>query len=720
MYWHLFCHATGMRNKKAVFAIFMLACGCGSDEEASVVAGFASNSTSVVLGCPVYASTNLQHRVIGSGSLVSGGETDVVTAELGWTNVVTLRVYAGSSDGAFAYSSQIQVSGIGVYPFAVIADANADGRNDIVLCDPGAGTTPGKILLLAQNADGTFTESSLVGSAWPVDAETADYDGDLIREVYVLASDQKLYRVEAGVTDLLTLSQPYRYLASGTFSSGAGRVLSAAVSASDSVDLLQVDAGSVSVWMSTILPGEAVAGLQSAEFNGDSWTDLAVAVSVASVYHVKALRNDATSFTLLRACGLGGILHDFAAADVSGDGKADVFASEAVGGRDYVAVSYSNAAGSLDASVRLIEGYWPTVLSGQFDGIGAQDLLFSGKYFFKGGQNPEAVRQYDLGDGPSAVAVGDFNGDLRADLAAFLSSSGELSVSLGTGVLQFGAPAKTQVNIWNPSRAAVGRFDADANLDLAVLDGSDLYVLAGNGTGGFAAPQWIGTAEDFTTLDVQIDGRLEIAYTDPSQNRVRIYANGTTTNITVLDWPRGIATGDFNADGLPDLVVGRLYLNAVQLLMNGGGFTAGAMITLPGQPWALATGDFNGDGYRDIAAGDSASRFWLVRGAVGGAFGTPEEFSSGFLDAIGASDLDGDGRAELIVLDSDQSLVTVFIGHAATPLQSSKLYPAAVNSSSLTVADADADGDMDVTVGNAAQSGSDRVLLWRNLSGGLD
>ena len=89
---------------------------------------------------------------------------------------------------------------------------------------------------------------------------------------------------------------------------------------------------------------------------------------------------------------------------------------------------------------------------------------------------------------PQSVAVGDFNGDGRADLAVANDSSNNVSVLLGNGNGTF----QTAVNYGagrGPSSVAVGDFNGDGKADLAVANysGGNVSVLLGNGNGTFQA-----------------------------------------------------------------------------------------------------------------------------------------------------------------------------------------------------------------------------------------
>src|SRR5204862_2516653 len=116
----------------------------------------------------------------------------------------------------------------------------------------------------------------------------------------------------------------------------------------------------------------------------------------------------------------------------------------------------------------------------------------------------------DVGTGsvPESVAVGDFNGDGKLDLAVANNISNTLSILPGTGTGSFGA--KTDFGTGSfPFSVAVGDFNADGKLDLAVANRNDATVSILLNTGpigfslGFDSPRV--TAQQGTKIRVTVN-----------------------------------------------------------------------------------------------------------------------------------------------------------------------------------------------------------------------
>src|SRR5947209_4992435 len=93
----------------------------------------------------------------------------------------------------------------------------------------------------------------------------------------------------------------------------------------------------------------------------------------------------------------------------------------------------------------------------------------------------------------------------------------------------------------------------------------------------------------------------------------------------VGDRPVGVAVGDFNADGKPDLAVANDSSDNVAILLGkgNGAFAqaAGSPVAVGSLPTPVAVGDFNGDGRQDLLVGNSNSgTVSVLLGNGGGGF----------------------------------------------------------------------------------------------------
>ena len=100
-----------------------------------------------------------------------------------------------------------------------------------------------------------------------------------------------------------------------------------------------------------------------------------------------------------------------------------------------------------------------------------------------------SATNFAVGSYPHSVAVGDFNGDGKQDLAVANYGSDNVSILLGDGAGNFSAAPDFRCWRYSSSSVAVGDFNGDGKQDLAVAnaDSDNVSILLGDGAGNFGA-----------------------------------------------------------------------------------------------------------------------------------------------------------------------------------------------------------------------------------------
>ena len=184
--------------------------------------------------------------------------------------------------------------------------------------------------------------------------------------------------------------------------------------------------------------------------------------------------------------------------------------------------------------------------------------------------------------------------------------------------------------------------------------------------------------------------------------------------------PQGIATGDFNGDGLPDLAVANRNDGTVTILLGKGDgtFTGGTTVTNVPSATALVVGDFNNDGKADLAV---INQGWTsVTILLGNGDGTftqaASSLTTGFLPIwITVGDFNGDGQLDLAV--SGLNTIAVFLGKGDgtfTPAPDLTLQGELYG---MAQADFNGDGKADLAVAVANPNQSSIAILLGNGDG---
>ena len=330
----------------------------------------------------------------------------------------------------------------------------------------------------------------------------------------------------------------------------------------------------------------------------------------------------------------GSVPQSIAVGDFNGDGKQDLAVAD--GGSDVIALLFGDGAGKFNRYPRL----------------------------------------FLAGEHASSVAAGDFNGDGRQDLAVANgnSSSNTVSILLGNGRGTFKLPTSYATFI-SPNWVAVSDFNGDGKQDLAVVSNSSpssVSILLGDGTGKFGHFTSFSAGNNADTVavgDFNRDGHEDLAIDSRFPNGVSILLGdgtgrfGPPTTYAAAD-PISVAVGDFNGDGKQDLVTSNLGPGTVSVLLGtgSGGFSPATDFAVGVQPFSVALGDFNGDGKQDLAVANSAKNVSLLLGDGTGNFSAPVTFTVGLSPRfVAVGDFNGDGQQDLAIANGASGNLSILL-----------------------------------------------------------
>jgi hypothetical protein len=353
---------------------------------------------------------------------------------------------------------------LGLPPSVAVTDFNGDGAKDLAVVDGprwAGGSSDAKVWVLLGTGTGSFgTPTGFTAHTCTTAVATGDFNGDGHRD---------LAAANYGSNDVSILK------GTGSGSFGAGTDYSLPPSA------------------------HGPAAIAVGDFDGDGNQDLAVS--------------------------------DFSSGDVSillgnGNGSfapAGRFQLPAASSAPWsIAVGYFDGDGNQDLAVGgLITGSAPYKPVAVLLGDGTGSFSVAGNY-----STPS--------DGVSSVEIGDFNGDGETDLAAADDSFPAVSVFLGTGTGSFGAATNYETpkvnDINGPGSVAIADFNGDGKQDLAAnyyaSGGAGIALLSGTGTGSFGAPRaYPGvTPGSLVAADFTGDGKPDLAVV-PLASLVRVMSN---------------------------------------------------------------------------------------------------------------------------------------------------------------------------------------------------
>jgi FG-GAP-like repeat/IPT/TIG domain/FG-GAP repeat len=669
---------------------------------------------------------------VSIGDLDGDGKPDLAVANFGSN---TVSIYRNTSSigsiTASSFASKVDFT-TGTGPTSVsIGDLDGDGKPDLVV----ANSTNNTISIFRNTASvGSITTGSFASKVdfttglFPFSVSIGDLDGDGKPDLAVANADPN--------NNLISIFRNTASAGSITTSSFDNKVDYAAGTSPQSISIGDLD--------------------------GDGKSDLAVANRAGNT--VSILRNTASvgsftasSFASKVDFATGTSPRSVSIGDLDGDGKPDLAVANNVSNTVSI---YRNTAsmGSITTSsfasrVNFTTGTNPISVSmGDLDGDGKPDLAVANYNsatvsIFRNTTSVGSITtssfasklDFTTGTNPYSVSIGDLDGDSKPDLAVANSGSTTVSILRNNPLLP---PA---INSFSPSSGAIG--------SSVVITGTEFNIAMSQNIVYFGATRATVTAASATSLTVTVP--TGATYQPISVLNVASGLSGSSTkpfNVTFrgsinassfdpkIDFTTGsnpyvASIGDLDGDGKPDLTVPDFSNNTISIYHNTasvGNITASSFdskvdfATVTGSvPYAVSIGDLDGDGKPDLVVansnGNTISIFRntaSVGSITASSFASKVDFTTGTSPySVSIGDLDGDGKPDLAVANYGSNTVSIFrntssVGSITVSSFASKVdFTTGTGSISVSIGDLDGDGKPDLAVANYNAT---TVSIFRN------
>jgi CSLREA domain-containing protein len=317
-----------------------------------------------------------------------------------------------------------------------------------------------------------------------------------------------------------------------------------------------------------------------------------------------------------------------------------------------------------------------------------------------------------VGLGPRSVAIGDFNGDGKQDIAATRGLN-NVSIRLGDGTGGFSGTTNVSVGD-TPHSVAIGDFNGDGKQDFATANfGADsVSIRLGDGTGNFSGTTEIGVGKFpiFVAIgDFNGDGKQDFATANDGDTTVSIRLGDGTgnfsgmTEVNVGSRPQSIAIGDFNSDGKQDFAAAT-PINTISIRLGDGtgNFTGTTSVTVGSSPVSVAIGDFNGDGKQDFAAANGGADSVSIRlgDGTGNFSGTTDIGVGDSPRSVAIGDFNGDGKQDFAAANENSDSVSIRLGDGLGSFSGTTNVSVGDAPRSVAIGDFNGDGRQDFATAN--------------------
>lgn len=353
--------------------------------------------------------------------------------------------------------------------------------------------------------------------------------------------------------------------------------------------------------------------------------------------------------------------------------------------------------------------------------------------------------RFTAGKGPGSLSLADLNGDGRLDLVVANDESGDVTVLLGDGKGGFAAaPGSPFPAGKSPNDIAIADFDGDGKPDLAFPnhDTAHVTILLGDGRGGFrpapASPVAVRSnphPHGMAAADFDGDGHVDFAVESWVNDQIevifgtgagRFRTRGQLFAVGHMPYQK-LRAGDVNGDGVPDIVTTNFEGGNVTVLLGDGkgGFAEAPGSPLPAGegPFSLALSDVDRDGHLDLVVANFSGRSGdtshdavnVLLGNGSGGFGPMKgsPFATGLNPVrVAVGDVNGDGWPDIVTANMRGGDVTILLGDGRGSFRPGVRRPAGKEPYGVAVEDVDGDGHAEIFVTNHG-SGDVKMIRFR-------
>jgi hypothetical protein len=555
------------------------------------------------------------------------------------------------------------------------ADFNNDGRADIA----GANRNNLDLSVILSRGDGTFQpdERYLAAGGLPSVPVVGDFNGDGRLDV-------ALYERVFGGGPPGFPGKVYIFIGVGN-----GTLLSTQVTADTNPDPAKRED-----FFIVVADGfyEGPTDMVAADFNGDGLTDLAVNRQVFLTVPGLHFNLQPTSPPLNRPTAVGDLngdqipdLIDSSGVALIGDGKGsfthygdlEELVGVKISNADTAEIGDFNGDGFNDVAVRRGNSAFSIFFGNDPDDLGAEPFALAVNYAppSNGSGTPFGFS--------GQMGVGDFNGDGRSDLALSVEAGSDHRVAICLGQVNDSVTLVPQMSALpsSPKSLVVADFDGDGRADVGTVSSEafstgQVSVLLGRGDGTLFNPtERAEPAPQATPLvvDLNRDGTADVVILN--QKGEILYRQGRKGEAGVFDAPIIVNPGSPARDVavLTDVVLGKTTVRLAALDFDSdrvsiytrnaaGDFERTAGPTTGLVPTRLASADLNGDGRGDLVIVNTGS------GDLSVFLGTANGFATQNLELAGGSgpfeitlaNVDGLNGVDIVAVNANSGDVSVF------------------------------------------------------------